>query len=77
MRALNGNRPMPWTGKKSGIAGEHVALGLRSALQARLGEAAAGISDAWRMFRAGVLLRKHGAFVGRDSNEVGYEAMRR
>jgi Cupin len=53
-------------GGETGCAGEHVALGLRRALQGKAGGSAAGVSDAVAHVPRRRAAAKHAALAGRD-----------
>jgi AraC-like DNA-binding protein len=74
MRALHAGPAEPWTVEKLAAVANMSRSAFAARFKARLGEAPLEYLTRWRMFRAGVLLRRTERSLGEIANQVGYES---
>jgi AraC-like DNA-binding protein len=74
MRALHGSPAEPWTVAKLACVANMSRSAFAARFKARLGEAPLEYLTRWRMFRAGVLLRRTERSLAEIADQVGYES---
>jgi AraC-like DNA-binding protein len=74
MRALHAGPAEPWTVEKLASVANMSRSAFAARFKARLGEAPLEYLTRWRMFRAGVLLRRTERSLSEIANQVGYES---
>jgi AraC-like DNA-binding protein len=74
MRALHAGPAEPWTVEKLAFVANMSRSAFAARFKSRLGEAPLEYLTRWRMFRAGVLLRRTERSLGEIANQVGYES---
>jgi AraC-like DNA-binding protein len=74
MRAVHGKPADPWTVERLAALANMSRSAFAARFKAKLGEAPLEYLTRWRMFRAGVLLRRTERSLAEIANEVGYES---